>query len=43
VSDHLKVMLGAGLGLGLRSGREVLYWRTALGDALAAAGSGLSP
>ncbi|GIF40211.1 ArsR/SmtB family transcription factor [Actinoplanes xinjiangensis] len=36
VGNHLKVMLDAGLVLRRRAGREVLYWRTALGDQLAA-------
>jgi hypothetical protein len=36
VGNHLKVMLGAGVVLRRRSGREVLYWRTALGDSLVA-------
>lgn len=36
VGNHLKVMLDAGLVLHRRAGREVLYWRTALGDSLAA-------
>jgi hypothetical protein len=38
VGGHLKVLLEAGVVLRRRSGREVLYWRTALGDALVAAG-----
>ena len=38
VGDHLKVLLAAGVVLRRRSGREVLYWRTALGDTLVAAG-----
>ena len=36
VGNHLKVMLDAGLVLRRRAGREVLYWRTALGDSLIA-------
>jgi DNA-binding transcriptional ArsR family regulator len=36
VGNHLKVLLDAGLVLRRRAGREVLYWRTALGDSLAA-------
>jgi len=39
VGNHLRVLLEAGLVLRRRSGREVLYWRTGLGDELAAAGS----
>jgi hypothetical protein len=39
VGGHLRVLLDAGLVLRRRSGREVLYWRTALGDAFAAAGT----
>lgn len=42
VGNHLKVLLDAGLVLRRRSGREVLYWRTALGDGLVAAGAGQS-
>ena len=36
VSNHLRVLLEAGAVLRRRAGREVLYWRTSLGDALAA-------
>jgi DNA-binding transcriptional ArsR family regulator len=38
VGNHLRVLLDAGAVLRRRSGREVLYWRTSLGDALVAAG-----
>ncbi len=34
--NHLRVLLEAGAILRRRAGREVLYWRTSLGDALAA-------
>ena len=36
VGGHLKVLLDSGLVLRRRAGREVLYWRTALGDGLVA-------
>lgn len=39
VGNHLKVLLDSGLVLRRRSGREVLYWRTALGNGLTAAGT----
>jgi DNA-binding transcriptional ArsR family regulator len=39
VGGQLRVLLDAGLVLRRRSGREVLYWRTALGDTLVAAGT----
>jgi DNA-binding transcriptional ArsR family regulator len=38
VGNHLRVLLDAGIVLRRRSGREVLYWRTSLGDALVATG-----
>jgi DNA-binding transcriptional ArsR family regulator len=38
VGNHLRVLLDAGAVLRRRSGREVLYWRTSLGDAMVAAG-----
>jgi DNA-binding transcriptional ArsR family regulator len=38
VGNHLRVLLDGGAVLRRRSGREVLYWRTSLGDALVAAG-----
>ncbi|UIJ34980.1 helix-turn-helix domain-containing protein [Allobranchiibius sp. GilTou73] len=34
IGGHLRVLLDAGAVLRRRSGREVLYWRTELGDAL---------
>lgn len=37
VGNHLRVLLDASVVLRRRSGREVLDWRTALGDALVAA------
>ena len=40
VSGHLRVLLEAGSVLRRRAGREVLYWRTSLGDALAASAPG---
>jgi DNA-binding transcriptional ArsR family regulator len=40
VSSHLRVLLEAGAVLRRRAGREVLYWRTSLGDALAASAQG---
>jgi len=36
VGNHLRVLLDGGLVAKRRSGREVLYWRTALGDELLA-------
>lgn len=36
VGNHLRVLLDGGAVLRRRSGREVLYWRTSLGDSLAA-------
>jgi DNA-binding transcriptional ArsR family regulator len=38
VGNHLRVLLDAGAVLRRRAGREVLYWRTSLGDSLVAAG-----
>lgn len=40
VGNHLRVLLDAGTVLRRRSGREVLYWRSALGDGLAATTAG---
>lgn len=36
VGNHLRVLLDSGLVLRRRAGREVLYWRTELGDSLVA-------
>jgi DNA-binding transcriptional ArsR family regulator len=38
VGDHLRILLEAGAVMRRRSGRDVLYWRTPLGEALVAAG-----
>ena len=40
VGNHLRVLLDAGVVARRRSGRDVLYWRTALGEALIAADGG---
>lgn len=40
VGNHLRVLLDAGVVARRRSGRHVLYWRTALGEALIAADGG---
>jgi DNA-binding transcriptional ArsR family regulator len=40
VGNHLRVLLDAGAVARRRSGRNVLYWRTALGEALIAADGG---
>jgi len=38
VGNHLRVLLESGTVLRRRTGREVLYWRTSLGDELVAVG-----
>jgi DNA-binding transcriptional ArsR family regulator len=40
VGNHLRILLDVGVVARRRSGREVLYWRTALGEALIAADGG---
>jgi DNA-binding transcriptional ArsR family regulator len=40
VGNHLRVLLDAGVVARRRSGRHVLYWRTALGESLTAADGG---
>lgn len=40
VGNHLRVLLDAGVVARRRSGRHVLYWRTALGESLIAADGG---
>lgn len=40
VSTHLRVLFDSGLVQRRRSGREVLYWRSALGETLAGAAGG---
>jgi DNA-binding transcriptional ArsR family regulator len=42
VGNHLRVLLDAGIVARRRSGRHVLYWRTALGESLIAADGGAS-
>lgn len=37
VGNHLRILLDTGVVLRRRTGREVLYWRTSLGDSLLAA------
>lgn len=39
VGSHLAVLLASGLVLRRRAGREVLYWRTSLGEGLVASGT----
>jgi hypothetical protein len=34
VGNHLRVLLDTGVVLRRRAGRQVLYWRTSLGDCL---------
>lgn len=41
VSQHLGVLSGSGLAVGLRVGKQVVYRRTSTGDALAATGAQL--
>ncbi|BCJ56854.1 ArsR/SmtB family transcription factor [Micromonospora endophytica] len=43
VGDHLRVLRDAGLVARRRSGREVLYWQTSLGEALCAPAVGGYP
>ena len=43
VGNHLRVLLDSGVVARRRSGRNVLYWRTALGEALVAADGAYLP